>query len=382
MRILFLISSEGFYGVENMLLTLARQLSEHGCSSVIGVFSNLHCQYLEVAEKAQAQGLEVELIPCAGKWDRSAVLHIRKLVQKHGIDIVHSHGYKTDFYGYAAARGLRVGLMATSHNWTGKTPLMRIYEMLDRLVLRNFQKVIVVSDDVAARLRRWGVSANRISRICNGVDIQRYEEATPALRRELRLGRGPVVGFVGRLVPDKGGAVLIRAARRVLDSCPDARFVFVGDGPARSDWELLVRDHGIAEKVFFTGAREDIPAVYASLDILVLPSFLEAFPMCLLEGMASGIPVIASRVGAIPTLIDHESTGLLVEPRDVDGLASEILRLLHDPMLANRIAEKGQAHVRKHFSSSHMAKNYIHEYQQLQGLQARKSLRQVEWRTN
>jgi glycosyltransferase involved in cell wall biosynthesis len=382
MKILFLISSEGFYGVENMLVTLARQLADEGCSCVVGVFSNSHYTHVEIAEKAKDVGLCVEIISCTGRWDKSAARSIRALIQKHDIDILHTHGYKADLYGYAATRKLRVTLMATSHNWTGKTVLMRLYEGLDRLVLRRFQHVVVVSEEVGVKLRRWGVPAKRVSIIRNGVNLKRYQEPIACLRRELGVDGRQVVGFVGRLVEDKGGAQFIRAACNVLESWPDAKFVLVGGGPSRADWEALARRHGIANAVYFTGAREDMPAVYASFDILVLPSLLEAFPMCLLEGMAVGKPVIASRVGDVPKLIEHESTGLLVEPGDVHGLAREIVRLLGDPVLAKKIAENGRSHVKKHFSSGQMAKNYLKKYQELIGIPDHRALPHVACETN
>ncbi len=169
--------------------------------------------------------------------------------------------------------------------------------------------------------------------IVNGVDINQFDGATPTLRNELEDAAGSVVGFVGRLVPDKGGALLLQAAKRVLAVCPEAKFVFVGDGPSRNEWETLAAQLGIHENVVFAGVRKDMPGVYASLDIAVLPSLVESMPMCLLEAMASSRPVIATRVGAVPRLVIPEETGLLLKPGDVNELTSAILRLLQDATL-------------------------------------------------
>jgi len=111
--------------------------------------------------------------------------------------------------------------------------------------------------------------------------------------------------------------------------------------------------------------REDMPGVYASLDMLVLPSLIESMPMCLLEAMAAGKPVIATRVGAVSQLIRSEQFGLLLEPGDVGGLALAILRLLGDPQLACRLGKNGRARVAEHFSAEAMARNYIRQYQQV-----------------
>jgi glycosyltransferase involved in cell wall biosynthesis len=363
--IFFLISSEGYYGVENMLVALALKLSQKGCRCVVGVFGNSRVPHTEVAEQAERQGLAVEIIACNGRWDWSAVAQIRRLLAKHDVDVLHPHGYKADLYALAAARRNRVGLLATSHNWPSKLLSMRVYAVLDRLALRTFDKVIVVSDVVADILRRSGVAAEKVALIPNGVDLERFQSAGPKLRTENGFGDNPVVGFVGRLVPDKGGALLVRAAQQVLAMRPNATFVLVGEGPAHEEWKALAGELGINDQVIFAGVRDDMPEVYASFDMVVLPSLIEALPMCLLEAMAAGRPVIATRVGAVPRLVVDGQTGLLLEPGDVSSLAQAVLRLLENPDMACQLGENGRAHVAQHFSAEVMAKSYIGMYEQV-----------------
>jgi glycosyltransferase involved in cell wall biosynthesis len=382
LTILILISSEGYYGVENMIVTLARQLSRQGCECIVGVFCNSHSRHIEVAEQAQRQGLTVEIVPCNGRWDWRAVAKIRELLVRHNVDILHAHGYKADLYGYAAAWPNRVALLATSHNWPSRLLRMRAYAAVDRIVLGRFDEVVVVSDVVANSLRRWGVATDRVSTIHNGVDIEYFQGAPPTLRSEIAPEGHSLIGFVGRLVPEKGGALLLRAAKQVLAVHPKAKFVLAGEGPARREWETLAIQLGISEQVFFAGGRDDMPGVYASLDIVVLPSFIEALPMCLLEAMAAGRPVIAARVGAVPKLINTEQTGLLLDPGDEDALAQAILRLLHDPELARRLAENGRMHVARHFSAEAMAKSYIGKYQQALGRRPNALRGQTTWEAN
>jgi glycosyltransferase involved in cell wall biosynthesis len=122
----------------------------------------------------------------------------------------------------------------------------------------------------------------------------------------------------------------------------------------------------------FTGYRQDLPSVYAALDIFVLPSFNEGLPMTVIEAMASGTPVIASRVGAIPAVITHEQTGLLVEPGDTHGLARALDRLLGDPNLRHGLGQQGREHVRQHYTSRVMADQYLRMYEKV--LEARRAL--------
>jgi glycosyltransferase involved in cell wall biosynthesis len=165
------------------------------------------------------------------------------------------------------------------------------------------------------------------------------------------------------MVPAKGGAVLLEAAESVLAVFPDTTFVLAGEGPARPEWEALAARLGIAGNVVFAGVRRDMPGVYASFDVLALPSYEENMPMCLLEAMAAGTPVIATRVGAVPKLIQPDETGVLIEPGDAVGLAAAILRLLRDPEEARRLGANGQAHAERGFSAATTARRYAALYE-------------------
>ena len=220
------------------------------------------------------------------------------------------------------------------------------------------------SGPVAEILSRWKVPAHKLKTIPNGVDLEPFRELAPSLRQDFDAGSGRLVGFVGRLVAGKGGNVLLSAAQQVLAAFPDVKFVFAGEGPARAEWEALAARLGIASKVVFAGRRDDMPAVYASLDIVALPSFQEAMPMCLLEALAAGRPVVATAVGAVPKVIVPGVTGLLCEPGDARGLAMSLLRLLRDPELARTMGMHGRAHVARHFAAEVVGRSYLGLYQE------------------
>lgn len=366
MTVLQLISSEGYYGAESMLVALARALAGLGWEAVVGVLADRRFGHTEVAEEARRLGLRAEIVPCRGRWDRRAVRQVRGLVGELGVEVIHSHGYKADFYAAAARRPRRAALVATCHNWPNKRLSMRAYAALDRLILLSFDRVATASPLVANWLGRWRVD---VALVENGVDIEHFQGAAPALRQELGHGDGRLVGFVGRLVDAKGGRVLLEAAESVVAVYPDTTFVLVGEGPDRREWEALAVRLGIRDRVVFAGVRRDMPAVYASLDVLALPSYEENMPMCLLEAMAAGTPVIGTPVGAVPKLILPDRTGLLTEPGDAAGLAAAILRLLRDRREAHRMGAMGQAHAIAEFSAAAAARRYAALYEQaLQGL--------------
>jgi glycosyltransferase involved in cell wall biosynthesis len=259
---------------------------------------------------------------------------------------------------------------------------MRAYAVLDRWALRGFDRIAVVSDHIAEILRNSGIPARKVQTIFNGVQIERFGSAQPALRDEVASEAEALVGFVGRFVPDKGGAILLRAAQEVLQARPSTRVVFVGDGPSRQEWELLADQLGLRKQVTFAGVRQDMPAVYASFDLLVLPSLCEAMPMCVLEAMAAGKPVIAARVGAVPQLVVPDHTGLLVDAGDVDGLCAAILRLLSNPERAHQLGKNGRARAAEHFSAESVAMRYLELYREVIQMREAASKREMTWGVN
>jgi glycosyltransferase involved in cell wall biosynthesis len=364
MTILQLISSEGLYGAENMLLTLAGAVKRLGHECLVGVFHDARNAHLEVAHHAARKGLPVRVVPCGSRWDWRAVGKLRTVLDQDQVSVLHAHGYKADIYGCAAAWRRQVALVSTCHNWPSRHPLMRAYAAMDRVTLWAFDGVVAVSDPVEAALLRWGVPADRVRKLANGVEVERFRDALPTLRSELGCGSERLVGFVGRLAPGKGGEILLQAARRICLDRPETKFIFVGDGPLRTEWEALAAHLGLASSTVFTGARSDMPEIYAALDVVVLPSFDEAVPMCLLEAMAAGKPVVATRVGSVDQIVFPERTGLLVEPGDVEGLERAIRRVLDDHALASRLARNGHALVASEYSSDSLAMRYAAVYEQ------------------
>jgi len=368
MNVVQLISSEGFYGAESMLLSLAEAQLRAGMRTTVAVFDDSRADAREgIVEKAVECGIETRRIPCAGRVDWSAVGHIRQLLEHKQASVLHCHGYKADVYGYAAARHLRISLISTCHNWPDQRLTMRAYAAADRLILRRFDQVATPSRQVASILERSGVPLTKLSVIANGVDVARFQGARPTLRDDLPGAPKHVFGCVARLIPGKGGAVLLQAAKTVLSICPETAFVFVGEGACRQEWQALAQRLGIAGRVFFAGTRSDMPGVYASLDGLVLPSFDEAMPMCLLEGLAAGCPVIATKVGEVSAVIRPGVTGLLVPAGDAAALAEAILQTILSPAPAAERAANGRRLIERTYSSAATARNYLTLYERALG---------------
>ena len=364
MKILHIISSGGMYGAEAVILNLSRVLNESSHASVLGVFSNSPNPNLQLHERALKEGIESNLIPCNGQIDRTVVTSIRELVARTQADVVHAHGYKADVYVYFALRGTAIPFVSTCHNWLKDNPVVSFYGVVDRFVLRNYAGVIAVSDEVKERLLKSGVSDKKIHLIRNGIDLRPFERATPSLLLEKDKAT-ITVGWIGRLSKEKGVDIFLRAAAHVLSKCPATRFVVVGDGPDLDKTNALIDELGIRDKVSLLGRREDMPSIYASLDLMVSSSRQEGLPMAILEGMASGLPLVATAVGDVPTVVKDGVTGVIVPPEDVGALTAAITDLLQDAALRKRFSTAAKKFVKEEFSAERMVANYLRVYDQV-----------------
>lgn len=366
MRILHLISSAGFYGAENVLVNLAAASRKvAGCQPVVGVLRDARNPHQEVADQARERGIEAHIFACSGRLDLSLIGAIRRRARELATDVIHSHGYKSNFYGYLAARPRRIPVLATCHTGTDKpemTPALRLYDWLDRAVLRRVDQVVAVSPTIAEALAAVGIPPGKIALVPNGIDVERFQHASPALAVP---AGARVVGMVSRLTANKGPYCFLEAARAVAARMPEAYFVLVGDGPERSRLEAAAKESGLEGRILFTGARSDMPGVYASLNVFVLPSHSEGMPMSVLEAMAAGLPVIATRVGAVPQLIEPDRTGVLVQPQASAELAEAIVKVLKNPIWAHELGQSGRRRVVQEYSSDSMARHYRRLYERI-----------------
>jgi glycosyltransferase involved in cell wall biosynthesis len=207
-----------------------------------------------------------------------------------------------------------------------------------------------------------GINPAKIEVIGSAVDLEKFKPPRDRtkFRREIGVGDGtPLIGNVGMIRPDKGQLVLVEAARLVLDKRPDARFVIVGQGTGILKRGINVRNAidqaELADKIIMAGYRWDTPGVYAACDMIVIASLrTEASPIVLREAFASGRPVIATKVGDIPEIIEHRQNGLLIEPGDSQALAAGIMEFVCDPKLAAYCAANGLRYATEHFSFDKM----------------------------
>ena len=207
------------------------------------------------------------------------------------------------------------------------------------------------SNAAAAQVVAEGISDSKVTVIPNGIDLDCYLPRPGNRRRR-------IVTTVANLRAEKGHEVLIDAAARVRRVHPDVRFQLVGEGPMRTARERQAHERGISDNVLFLGHREDVPQLLGGSDLFVLPSRTEAFPNGLVEGMAAGLPSIASDVGGIPELLQHGRNGLLVPPGDADALAAAIIRLIDNDAEATALGAAARATVEVRYSFDRMVASF------------------------
>jgi L-malate glycosyltransferase len=237
---------------------------------------------------------------------------------------------------------------------------------LQRLAYRAATRIVANSPAGAEILATEGIRGARVSVIPNGLEASAYLEP----RR-----KGPVsrVITVANLRPEKSHETLIAAAALLAPSCPDLRYVIVGDGSRRAELEALARVKGVDRIVEFLGHREDVPELLAGADVFVLPSRSEAFPNGAIEAMAAGLPVIASAVGGIVDLIEPGRTGMLVPPSDAEALAAALRTLRADPARAQTIGAAARCEALARYSFDRMLRAFEDLYET--ELQARRLVR-------
>jgi len=367
MKILHLISSSGLLGAECVLLEIAEYSRRAGLEVGIGVFQNSQNPNLELAGVAKGRGFDVRIFLCNGRFDKKTIRMIQDYVNSKGFRILHSHNYKSNFYAWRALSNNSIRWIVTKHGRRFGSKLL-LYNLLDGFVVRHADRVVGVSKEITKKMKLTGIDSKKVCLIENGVSLDRYQKriASESIRESLGIKKDvPVIGTVGALTKEKGHLYFLNAAREVNRIFPRAVFLFVGDGAQRPYLENMASKLGVADKVIFAGMRKDIPEILSILDVFVLPSLNEGLPMALLEAQAAKIPVVATRVGAIPDVLEDGITGMLIPPKHSQAITEAIIMILSDKKFASGVAQKGFERVRDNFSAEKMASKYLSIYKEL-----------------
>jgi glycosyltransferase involved in cell wall biosynthesis len=278
------------------------------------------------------------------------ILRLARLFRRLRCDVIHTHDDKPLFYAPAAARLARVPhLVHTKHHGKIFDERRRQAAVLN-LAARLTDNFVCVSEDSARGAVQQGVAAARVRTIWNGIDTTRFAYTGPC--------PGGAVVTVARLSREKDIGNLLRAVALVRADFPTLRVEIAGDGPCMPELQQQAGELGLEAHVTFLGEIREVPALLARASLFVLPSISEGISLTLLEAMARGLPVVATRVGGNPEVVAEGETGVLVPARDADALAAAIAALVRDPEAGRRLGAAGRRQVEAHFDIRRMVAGY------------------------
>jgi glycosyltransferase involved in cell wall biosynthesis len=309
--------------------------------------------YEQIRRRAEAWQAPLHSIPDRGPLDWRVVSNCLDFCRRENVAIWHGHDYKSNALGLLIRPFHKMRLVTTVHGWVRHTKRTKLYYAIDRFCLPRYERVICVSEDLVERCLEAGVSRDRCILIENGIDIEAYPSPIDPDEAKRRLDIPPdrlVVGAVGRLSPEKGFDLLIRAADRLLRDGLDFTLIIAGDGGEAAYLASLIGELGREGRIRLLGYRGDATEVFRAMDVFLLSSLREGLPNVLLEAMASGVPVAAPRIAGIPGLLGDGEFGLLFDAGSLDQMTDALAKLFKDSDLRARIGARGRRRIEDHYS--------------------------------
>lgn len=333
-------------GGETYAELLALQLAGRGHQVFLG------CWQDGMVSLTSAPGaLPARQVRIRGALDLRAVAALLHIIRKDSIDIIIANSPKEYWPAVLASKLTGSKVVLVRHLTRGISPVTRT------LINCGADCMVAVSHSVRLELERSGISTALIREITNGVPVSKIRGHLPereSTRADLGyLPEDMVIGFTGRLHPEKGLIFLLQAFRKISAAHPRARLLIVGDGPELQAMQQVGLEMGLGSRVSFTGRIEPVYRMYAAMDIFVMPSVCqEAFGFAAAEAMAMGRPVIASAAGGLTELITHEVDGLLIPPGDTAALAAALWRMIENPAEQKAFARAGEEKISSLFSDT------------------------------
>ncbi len=362
MNILYLSNHLNAGGITSYLLTQARGMRKNGHNVFIASCGG------DMEDFFIREGVQLLTLNLKTKSELSlkvyiAAVRLIKYVRDNDIDVVHANTRITQVIGQILLSLTHCTFVSTCHGYFKRR--------LGRILFPCWgEEVAAISQQVLEHLQNdFKVKLDQIKLIENGVDIDHFaakdEYKVGKLRQRFGLKDEKIIGLVARLSDIKGQDVLIRAMERIIQTRKDVKCFLVGQGKMEEEFKMMVETLGLSGYVEFAPTVNETRNFLHLFDVAVMPSRQEGLGLSIIEAQASFCPVVASRVGGIPSLIEHEKTGLLVESEDVEGFAQNILRILEDSTLRDTVVKNAHEHIAERFSAEAMVSKTITMYERL-----------------
>ncbi len=357
LRVLHVEMGRHLYGGALQVFYLLRGLAERGYENI------LVCQQGSKIQDLAHGIARIKPIECLGDPDPRLLWHLLTILRTEAPDIFHVHSRRgADFWGALAARLTRARAVITRRVDNPEPVWMA------RWRYGSFVRVITISEGIKKVLMREGIPEEKISCVLSAIDVDHYARQADRdwFAREFSVSpKELAVGMVAQFIPRKGHQLLVAAARGIISRRKDVRFVLCGRGPLEKEIRDQVVRWGLEGHFIFAGFREDLPRILPCFDLLVHPAFMEGLGVGLVQAAAAGVPIVASRAGGIPEIVQHGVNGLLVPPGDVRALEEAIMELLDDGSKRKKMAQAGRRIARERFSLEKMIEGNIKVYESL-----------------
>jgi glycosyltransferase involved in cell wall biosynthesis len=302
-----------------------------------------------LGSEVEAEGWPVIALGVPSGLRPSLIVKLARFFHNWRPDVIHTHDHRALFYAGPVAWVSRVPLVVNTRH--GRNCHFTPRQVaVGRHLARLVDRYVCVSEDVKAQCVAEGIPTRNLLTIKNGVDVDRFTFSGSR-------GCGPVVA-VGRLSPEKDIANLIRATEMAAKRIPSVRVEVAGNGPCLEELKGLAAELGVGDRIKFLGEVHDVSSLLSRARMFVLPSRSEGIPVTVLEAMACGLPVLATRVGGLPEVVDQGVTGLLVLPADAPALADAIIAIWNDPDRGAQLGSAGRRRVEQHFDVGRMVADY------------------------
>jgi glycosyltransferase involved in cell wall biosynthesis len=358
---------DGFYGAERWILALAKNLDGEiiNCGLAITVEPNSENQ--EVAQHYRALGKEVIEVGMNSRFDITVIYKLCKLVKSKKIDIIHSHGYKSDILGLIVARLSGIRALTTPHGFVDVSDWkLRIYYNVGNKFFKWFDVVAPLSEQLCLDVEGFGVAKKKIKYIRNGVDLDEVEtirtDAECTLKKDIGVKR---VGFIGQITRRKNVFDILDVFETLHRKYGKLELVLLGDGEQREELQNYANNLNSGLSIKFLGFQDNRLEWLKTFDIFVITSTLEGIPRCLMEAMAMGVPVAAYDIPGVDQLITHGDTGLLAPLGDKQELSDCWEKILYNENYAKEISESARSNVHEKFSGKRMAQDYTDLFQEM-----------------
>ncbi|MCR8924120.1 glycosyltransferase family 4 protein [Dasania sp. GY-MA-18] len=364
MNILQFICPTGFYGAERWVLAIANNLDQADVRCDMAVTVEPHQGTLEIVKQyPDCTGKAFE-IPTNGRFDFSAVNKLCNLIKEREIDVIHTHGYKSDILGLLAAKKAGIKCVSTPHGFgEAKDFKLKAYIRTGAFLLRFFDAVAPLSQQLFDECLGYGVPRNKLRYIQNGVDLKEVDHYLQS--KQTKPSEIKTIGFIGQMIPRKKIDHILEIFANLSTQHDNLQLLFLGDGDSRAELEASAAQLPCSHTIKFLGFRQDRLEQLRDFDLFVMTSSSEGIPRCLMEALAMEIPVAAYNIPGIDQLMAHEQTGLLADYGDKETLQQYWETLLFDQAKAQQLAKAGRQYVLDNFSAARMAREYYDLFTQL-----------------